>query len=232
MKTLNRVFSVLLWTFASFALILGILGTISATELVRFATISDDSSFPTAPSGSLELAVRTSTAEIVKGDTVLVGAHSSQGSTLGEVIDITKSESGAVAVTLKAPNREVPDQWNYELGSTTYKHVIATPFVGKIYALAGNAMNPWVFGALAVLVSAALLIALRFIVFAKTAKDPDPWFKKLEPEPNTEEFEAFAFVFDEMARKEREAAEALAREKAARKAARKEARLERRGSRR
>jgi hypothetical protein len=175
----SRVFSVLLWTLTAFVLTLGVLGTISATELLRFATISDDSSSPTVPNGSLELAMRVPTKEIAVGDVLLVGAHSAQGSTLGEVIDVAKDDSG-VAITLKGTNRAVPDQWSYELGATTYKHVVAIPFIGHLYALASTFLNPWVFGALMAALVIVLLSVARANWFAKAAPTGDRWFKKLD----------------------------------------------------
>lgn len=179
MATLNRVFAVLLWALASFALILGTLGAVSASDMLRFATVSDNSAAPLASDGSLAIAMRVAADTVHKGDLVLVGAHSAQGATLGEVVDITTSKAGNRSVTLKAPNRVNPDQWSYELGASTYKAVLAVPLIGKVFALANRNMNPWLFGVLSALLSIVVLVVVRFAIFARADHDSDRWFKKL-----------------------------------------------------
>ena len=184
MAVMNRVFSVLLWAVAAIALVLGTLGIISTSETIRFVTISDDSAYPVALNGSLLLAVRVASADVVKGDTLLVGAHATQGSALGDVVNINVAKNGNRSVTLKAPNRSTPDQWDYELGATTYKSLISIPLIGKIFSAVGNHMNVWLSGALLSLMSIAILTLIRFIFFAKWDPNSELLTKKLDNHAN------------------------------------------------
>jgi hypothetical protein len=85
-----------------------------------------------------------------------------------------------VGVTLKGPNRAVPDQWSYELGATSYKHALAIPLLGYLYSFAGGFFNPWMFGVFASLLVIGGLYLLRRRYFTKAERNRDPWFKKLE----------------------------------------------------
>lgn len=184
MTTISRLYSVLLWSFTSLALIFGALGAFSATESIRFVTMTDNSSYPSAPAGSLALVFNVSSQDIVVGDTILVGAQDAQASALGAIIEIAPTESGPLAVTLKASNRAEPDRWSYELGASTYRFVAAAPFVGFFFSTVNNHIDPWVLGAIVSSASIILLLALHFFAFARLESNSDRWFMKLEKEEN------------------------------------------------
>jgi len=190
----RRVFSVLLWTVSVVVLLAGLISAVSLTELVRFATITDNSSSPSAPAGSLEFAARTPTKDVKIGDTILVGAHADQGATLGKVVDISRVK-GSSAVELKGSNRSVPDQWSYELGDNTYTHVLAVPFLGSVLAW-GAALNFWLFAALVALLALVLVAVSRYSLFEKPERNTDHWFKRLE-NPERDDLVRLAGYFEE-----------------------------------
>lgn len=190
----RRVFSVLLWTVSVVVLLAGVISAVSLTELVRFATITDNSSSPSAPSGSLEFAVRTPTKDVKIGDTILVGAHAEQGATLGQIADLTRN-NGVTAVELKGSNRSVPDQWSYELGDTTYTHVAAIPLIGSMLAW-GSELNFWLFAALTAALMLAIVVIFRYALFEKPERNTDHWFKRLE-RPERDDLVRLAGYFEE-----------------------------------
>lgn len=179
MPAMGRIFSVCLWIVVTVMLVFSGIGVASTTGVLRISSVSDDSASPLIPSGSLDIAVKTLSKNVKKGDVILVGAHSDKGSTLGKVIALSQDRDRGVSVTLKAPNRSTPDQWNYELGNSTYSHVVAIPFAGKIFSLTNKILNPWIIGALAALFVWFILAVLRNTLFSPPEVDRDRWFKKI-----------------------------------------------------
>lgn len=191
----SRLFTVLLWITASVAILSAALAVVSATDVVRLAIISDNSSAPTAPNGALEIAVRTPANTVRVGDTVLVGAHADKGLSLGQVTSLNRSD-GSPTVMLRGANRSMPDRWSYELGANTYKHVFAIPLVGAALTWGATIAGQWWFAATIALLLLAAIILLRYTLFAKPVKSDDRWFKHLD-ENDRDDITVLSGIFEE-----------------------------------
>ena len=174
MRFMRSTASALLWALALFALAAGALGTASVTGFARIATVSDDSAAPVAHAGSLAVAIRQDTAQIERGDFLLVGARTPGGAILGEVVEI-EGAGAERSVILRAPNRTLPDQWSYELGEHSYTQQFAVPLLGYPFDYIqshGAALPVTLFGGAALV---ALLVAYRYGLFAKREKGTGFW---------------------------------------------------------
>lgn len=197
MRHIKPIFTSLLWLAAALAMLVGIFGAFSLTGQVRVTIVNDNSAGLLIPNGSIEIATLVETKDVKNGDIILVGARGESGVILGEVLAKESTAENGALVTLKAPGFNVPDQWAYELGKTTYKHFFAIPFVGKPLAWAGVMLNPWIFGAIAALFSFVIIGFLRAKLFDEPPHDSDRWFKRLEPEYYGDSIAELSEIFEE-----------------------------------
>lgn len=193
MRFFRRSASALLWLVTIFALALGALGAASITGFARLSTVSDDSAAPVAFDGSLAVALREESSEVRVGDFLLLGAHSTGGSTLGEVISLDEGADGTHSVILKAPNRVTHDQWSYELGHYTYKQQFAVPLIGYVFSFIQAHDKATFVTILVGAVLVTLLVLFRVSLFKKRSKRRKFW-SPVEV-PNDHAFDELAEIF-------------------------------------
>jgi signal peptidase len=155
LATLLIVVSVMAIAVAALSIPVGIQHTWSATN------INNSDMSPTIPRGSLVISEKVPTSKIKEGD--IVALNSVTGSRVASVSRvITKSPSEDKKSTyyqVQGDNNDLPDDWSYQAGSSTYKLLYSVPVVGFIVAPLNNPVGAALF---VILIVAASIFFARF----------------------------------------------------------------------